>query len=233
MRSRRGRGGRAASRRRRRAPCPSRKFDSPRLAGELGRRGARVELGRRVALADPPVADDRDPVGERERLVLVVGDEDRRRARVAQHPAHVVAHRRAQARVERGERLVQQHERRVDGERPGERDALLLAARELVGIAPRQAGEPDHLEQLGDALARVARVGRRPKPTFCSTVRCGKRLPVLGHVADAAPLGRRRSVAVVDDLAARARRCRGRRARSRRSPAAASSSRCPRARGSR
>ena len=43
----------------------------------------------------------------------------------------------AQAGVERGERLVEQHETRLAGEGAGERDALLLAARELVRLARR------------------------------------------------------------------------------------------------
>ena len=55
--------------------------------------------------------------------------------------------------VERGDRLVADDDARVDGQRPGDADALALAARELVGIAQRHVGEePDHLQQLGDAI---------------------------------------------------------------------------------
>ena len=36
------------------------------------------------------------------------------------------------------------------GERPRDRDALLHAARELVGVAVDELGEPDELGQLGD-----------------------------------------------------------------------------------
>ena len=56
-------------------------------------------------------------------------------------------------RVKRREWLVQQHDLRFDGERPGQRDALLLAAGELVGVAARQLGQPDHVEQIGHSLA--------------------------------------------------------------------------------
>ena len=56
-------------------------------------------------------------------------------------------------RVDRAERLVHQHQRRVGGERAGHADALALAAGELRGIARghllRQA---DQVEQLLDAL---------------------------------------------------------------------------------
>ena len=77
----------------------------------------------------------------------------------------LLADARAQRRVERGERLVEQHDLGLDRERAGERDALLLAARELVGIASAEAGEPDELEQLADAPARRAARGS-PKPTL-------------------------------------------------------------------
>ena len=40
-------------------------------------------------------------------------------------------------------------------ERPGERDALLLAARELPRPPPLVAGEADELERLADAARLV------------------------------------------------------------------------------
>ena len=49
-------------------------------------------------------------------------------------------------RVERGERLVHQQDRRVDGERADEADALLHAAGELIGIVLLEAGEADQVE---------------------------------------------------------------------------------------
>ena len=55
--------------------------------------------------------------------------------------------------VERGQRLVEEQDLGLDGERPGERDALLLAARHLPREAVGAALEVDQLEQLADALA--------------------------------------------------------------------------------
>ena len=52
------------------------------------------------------------------------------------------------ARVEVAGRLVGQHDRRVVGERARERDALLLAARQLRRIVMRAAGQADLFEQL-------------------------------------------------------------------------------------
>src|SRR6056297_161662 len=57
------------------------------------------------------------------------------------------------AHVERGDRLVTDDELRLDGERVGDGDPLLLAARELVGVLARGvAGEPDSFEELSDAF---------------------------------------------------------------------------------
>ena len=59
---------------------------------------------------------------------------------------------RADDRVDRAERLVHQHQRRVRRERAREADALALAAGELRR-EPLRVGrvEPDELEQLGRA----------------------------------------------------------------------------------
>ena len=61
-------------------------------------------------------------------------------------------------RVERRQRLVEQQYRRLDGERPGEGDALLLATRQLVRIAVRRVADLDQLDELGH-LALDVRLG--------------------------------------------------------------------------
>jgi hypothetical protein len=48
-------------------------------------------------------------------------------------PAYLLADPAAQARVEVRERLVEEQDPRLQHERPGDGDALLLAARELAG----------------------------------------------------------------------------------------------------
>ena len=156
----------------------------------------------------------------------------------AQHVDHLAAHARAQLDVERRERLVEQHERRARRERAGERDALALAAREVVRQPLLEAGEPDQLEQLGDARVDRRPVAptlpaRRPKATLPATRQVREERALLRHVADPAPLGRHELPRPVDDAGRRARSSPRRRARSRRSGAAASSCRCPRRRGSR
>ena len=51
----------------------------------------------------------------------------------------------AQRGVEVGERLVEQEDERLLDERPAERDALLLAARQLARLALEQVGDVEHL----------------------------------------------------------------------------------------
>ncbi len=72
-------------------------------------------------------------------------------------PRHLLAQRVAQPGVERRERLVEQHDLGVGGQGAGERDALALAARQLVRVVAGPVGQADELE----ALLRRARAGRR------------------------------------------------------------------------
>ena len=79
-----------------------------------------------------------------------MGDVDERDPDLLLDGLELDLHLLAELEVERAERLVeQQHARPVD-ERAGERDPLPLAARELAGLAPVVALEPDHAERLGD-----------------------------------------------------------------------------------
>ena len=126
-------------------------------ARDLAVHRAHVEHRRLVALHDRPALEHRDTVGDRERLVLVVGDEDDGGAGCAEHVDDLAPHARAELDVERGEGLVEQDERRMGGERAGERDPLALPAREMVRQPLLEAGEPDELEQLRDP-----RLVRRP-----------------------------------------------------------------------
>jgi hypothetical protein len=81
---------------------------SPRNSATQRERGPLVDLLGRADLLDAPVAQHGDRVGERERLGLVVRDEQRARARRAQDRRDLLAQPLAQAGVERGERLVEQ-----------------------------------------------------------------------------------------------------------------------------
>ena len=94
------------------------------------------------------------------------------RARAARGAARS-ASRSRNAAVERSERLVEHQQPRRRRERPGERDALRLAARQRVDRPVLEAVEPDELEHLAHPL--VAR--RRPAPAACGRPkrRCRRR----------------------------------------------------------
>ena len=50
--------------------------------------------------------------------------------------------------IEAGEGLVEQHEPRFGGQRPGQGDPLALAAGQLVRVAAAVLREPDHVEPV-------------------------------------------------------------------------------------
>ena len=114
------------------------------------------------------VAHQRDPVGERERLLAVVRDEQHRDAERPDDVGHLRAKRLAQERVDVRPRLVQEHELGRRSEGASERDALLLAAGELVRVAPLEPVETDEREQFAGRARRApggeGRSRRSPRP---------------------------------------------------------------------
>ena len=92
----------------------------------------------------------------------------------------LLAHPRAQRRVERGERLVEQQHLRAARERAGQRHPLLLAAGELVRQALGERRDPDHLEQLGDRRAAALAAREAEADVLAATLRCGNSAPSWG-----------------------------------------------------
>ena len=125
-----------------------------------------VDRDRRVELLDLALVHDGDAVGDAHRLVLVVRHQDGGEPELALQALDLDLHVEPQVAVERGERLVEQQDRRLDGERARQRHALLLAARELARQALAKGAELDHVEHALDALAddggRAGRVRCRP-----------------------------------------------------------------------
>ena len=113
------------------APEPVREADE---LGDEGGPGALVELGRGRDLLEPPGRHDADPIAERERLLLVVGHEQGRRADADLDAPDLLAQLAADLGVERRERFVEQEDLGLDRQRASQRDALLLAAGELVRV---------------------------------------------------------------------------------------------------
>jgi two-component system, OmpR family, response regulator len=101
-----------------------------RLADEarhLGVDRVAVEGLRVGSLDDLPASHHRDGVRQRERLLLVVGDEKPGGPGRPQGLPNLAAHLRPQAGVERVEGLVEQDQARFRCQRPGQRHALLLS----------------------------------------------------------------------------------------------------------
>ena len=180
---------RSARARTRRCPRSARAGQHVGLAEELrhpARARALVDLLGRADLLDAPVAQHGDRVGERERLGLVVRDQQRARAGGAQDRGDLLAQRLAQPGVERGERLVEQHDLGVGGERARQRDALALAAGELVrvGAARGRRGRRARGVSRDPLAARAA-----PKPTLPRDRQVREQRALLEDHADAALLG--------------------------------------------
>ena len=160
-----------------------RRLEAVHGADELGDewccRGG-VHLARRADLLDPAAGQDGDPVGDRQRLLLVVRDVEGRDPELELNTADLLAQLHAHLRIERRQRLVEQQHPRLDREGACERDALLHAAGELMRIAVAGVPETDQLEQLADRVRRGpffrCRRTRSPNSTFWRAVMFGNRL---------------------------------------------------------
>src|SRR2546423_1414601 len=100
--------------------------------------------------------DDDDPVGERDRLLEIVRDEDDRRSGRGPELKKLVLHERARLDVERAERLVHQEDARLVDQGLRERRALAHAAGELMRVVALETGEPDALDPVTRTVLRLA-----------------------------------------------------------------------------
>ncbi len=112
-----------------------------------------IDLGGRADLLDHALVHHDDPIGHRQRLFLIVRDHDRRDAEALVQAADLAAQVRAHARIERGERLVEQQQAGRERQRARDGNALLLAAGELRRILAPGFGQSDEAQQLVDARA--------------------------------------------------------------------------------
>ena len=148
------------------------------------------DLGRRADLHEAPVAHDGDAVAEAQRLDEVVGDEDHRRGHLAAEADDLVLHVPADDGIEGRERLVEQQQLRARGQRPGQADALLHPARQLVGAGraePRQADELEHLLGPGPAGVLVDALHLEAEGHVVDEVAVGEQAEVLEDHAHPVP----------------------------------------------
>ena len=152
-------------------------------------RGGRVlvDLGGRSGLHDAARVHHRHPVAQNQCLLPVVGHEHRGHLRIPQQLAHLGAHLAPQGGVQVGEGLVQQQDRGLGGQCPGQRHPLLLAAGKGVGGAAlhtRQVYQIQRLGHLGGPLA-----AGDPVAHVAGHIQVGEQRPVLEHHAHMAVLG--------------------------------------------
>ena len=105
----------------------------------------------------PPFGHDDEPVGHRQRLLLVVRDHHRGQPQLLLQLADLDAHFLPQLGVEIGQRLVEQQDVGLDHERAGERHALLLPARQFARQALRETLEPDEAQRLREPAGDLRR----------------------------------------------------------------------------
>src|SRR5215207_8428267 len=109
-----------------------------------------MDLVRCSELLQASLAQDGDTVRQLQRLILVMGDEDRGLARalvdIAQPASEVFSH----LVVKRAERLVQEQHPRLDRQRPRQGHALALPPGQLGWEAPLQPRKLDEVEELAD-----------------------------------------------------------------------------------
>jgi hypothetical protein len=155
-------------------------------AGPVVQTIGRVPLGDRAGLHHP------DHIGHRERFVLVVGDQQRGRARLVEDVAQFHGQPFAQVRIEVREWLVQQQQAGRGRQRTGQRHALLLTARQFVRKARGEAAQSDQIEHALDAgLALAApQPGRaQSESDVVADAEVRKQRVVLEHDAHAAVFG--------------------------------------------
>ncbi len=104
------------------------------------------EACRRVDLFDTAAMHHRHAIREAERLILIVGDENERRAGALVEPPELVTHLLAQALVKPGQGLVEQQDTGLHDKRAGKRHALTLTAGKKIDIAIRETGKFDKVQ---------------------------------------------------------------------------------------
>ncbi len=112
-----------------------------------------VEILGRSFLHHAALVHHGDPVGNRHRLFLIVCHVYGGDRQPALQVSNLLSHLDAQLRIEVGQRLIEQQHAWLDDDRARQRDALLLAARELSRKLLLVSGKADQREHVADALS--------------------------------------------------------------------------------
>jgi hypothetical protein len=129
-----------------------------RRVGVEARPGALAARERHVddrADAPGPRRHHRDAVAQEDRLLDAVRDEDDRERGARRDARELLLQRHARLRVDRGERLVHEHDVGVVRERARDRDALLHAAGQLVRVLVLDAVEVRERQEMPRGLVAL------------------------------------------------------------------------------
>ena len=161
-------------------------------------RGGRIviDLAGRADLLDAALVHHHHPVCDFERLFLIVGDEDRGHVDFGMQRAQPLPQFLAHLGVERTERLVQKQDARLDRQRPRQRNALALTARQLARVAVGEPVELHQIQQFLDAradtrlvLAHRARLHAQAESDVFKHRHMAEQRIVLEHESDMALAG--------------------------------------------
>ncbi len=144
---------------------------------------------RRGDLEDLAGVHEDHPVADLARESHFVRDADHGHA-VARQRLHHLQHFADHLRIQRAGRFVEQHDRRLEGQRPGDGHALLLAAGQRAGVGLRLVRHAHPLQQLvrqrlGVAARRLQDMQRRVRHVV-QHAHVRKQVELLEHEADAA-----------------------------------------------
>ncbi len=159
-----------------------------------------VDVVGRAELQHAPIFHDGDAVRHGQGFLLVVGHEHEGDAGLALDAFQLRLHAAPELEVERRERFVEQEKFRRRSESPGQGDALLLAARQLIGPPLGHGVEPNEMQHRGDArrhLGAAPALALQPEGHVLLDRQMRKQGIGLEHGVDG-PLVRR----VVDDMLA-------------------------------
>ena len=165
----------------------------PRNRARADRPGVSPHVDGPTGAHAPTVIEDDDRIRKRERLVEVVGDEQRGvpLARMIACSSSASSSRRSRSTDASGSSSIKQPRRGRQG--AGQRDPLLLAAREFVdprSLGPREADEREHLGDPARASVPRRAPHAEPEGDVADTSRWSNKRVVLEHQPEIAAMRR-------------------------------------------
>jgi hypothetical protein len=137
--------------------------------------------------ASGPRRHDEDPVGEEDRLVQVVRDEEHRLTPIFPQPKKLELQADFRLGIERAERLIHQHDLRVLREQRRELAALAHTAGKLARVVVLEAAKSHRLDQRADQLGVLSSLDLQRQCDVASHRLPRKQGVLLEHVADLLP----------------------------------------------